>query len=63
MLTHENEIDFFTCKDIRTFYDEFAHSEIIINNPSYKLDGKIFRADTVNVVTSTGKILHSGLFP
>ena len=63
MLTHENEINFFTCRDIRTFYDEFAHSEIIINNPSHKLDGKIFRADTVNVITSTGKILHNGLFP
>ena len=63
MLIHESEIDFFTCKDIRKFYDEFAHSEIIINNPNHKLDGKIFRADTVNVVTGTGKILHSGLFP
>ena len=54
MLIHESEIDFFTYKDIRKFYDEFAHSEIITNNPNHKPDGKNFqiRADRVNVITS-----------
>ena len=63
MLNSREKIDFYTCKDIRAFYDEFAHPEVIADNPRNKLDGKIFRADTVNVTTSTGKILHSGIFP
>ena len=63
MLHSGEKINFYTCKDIRNFYDEFAHSEVIANNYNHKLDGKIFRADTVDVITGAGKILHSGLFP
>ena len=34
-----------------------------MDNPTDELDGKIFRKDTVKVITKTGKILHQGLYP
>ncbi len=49
---------FKTCEDIRNLYDRFAHKEITANNSKYNLDGKIFRNDSVDIVslmTLTGK--------
>lgn len=54
---------FKTCEDIRNLYDRFAHKEIIADNSKYKLDGKIFRSDSVDIISATNKTLHRGMFP
>ena len=63
MLLSQTPVQFYTCRDIRTLYDDFAHKEIVSLNPANKLDGKIFRKSTVDVQSPTGKILHRGLYP
>ena len=62
LLTNE-EIVFNTCKDIRDFYEDFVHKEIIAENPSYELDGKIFRCSSVDIVSPIGKTIHRGVMP
>ncbi len=54
---------FKTCEDIRALYDRFAHKEIVDNNAKYKLDGKIFRRESVDIISATNKTLHRGMFP
>lgn len=62
LLTDE-EIEFKTCQDIRNFYNDFAHQEIVAENPSNELDGKIFRCSSVDIVSATGKTIHRGVMP
>lgn len=62
LLTDE-EIEFKTCQDIRNFYDDFAHQEIVAENPANELDGKIFRCSSVDIVSATGKTIHRGVMP
>ena len=62
-LTGNEKIYFQTCEDLRNFYDEFAHKEVVLDNEKNKLDGKLFRKNLVDVTSDTGKILHRGLFP
>lgn len=50
-------------KDIRAFYDEFAHDDIAADNPKNKLDGTLFRKEAVDVRSASGKIIHRGLVP
>ena len=57
------EIPFYTCKDIRRFYDDFAHEEIKKEKPEHALDGAIFRKDPVDIESESGKIIHRGLSP
>lgn len=56
-------IPFITCQDIRNFYDSFAHDEVSKDTPSNRLDGTIFRKDSVDVTSATGKTIHRGLYP
>ena len=63
LLISGESINFNTCKNIRVFYDEFAHTEVIRDNPADKLDGELFRADAVDVLSSSGKIIHRGIYP
>ena len=63
ILTHDEIINFTSPQDIRSFYDEFTHEDIIADNPKNKLDGKIFRLESVDVRNHSGKILHRGVFP
>ena len=49
--------------DIRALYDEMFLSEIIEENPKDKPDGEIFRKDHVDVVDSTQKVIHHGVYP
>ncbi|MDY2636502.1 MAG: Fic family protein [Phascolarctobacterium sp.] len=62
LLTDE-EIEFKTCQDIRNFYDDFTHQEIIAENSTNELDGKIFRCSSVDIVSATGKTIHRGVMP
>lgn len=62
-LLSNEQIRFDTCKDIRLFYDDFAHKEIAASEPSHKLDGELFRRDSVEITSPSGKVLHSGAYP
>ena len=62
-LVSGEHFDFNTCEDIRKFYDDFAHEEVATDIPSNKLDGKIFRKDSVSVTSATDKIIHQGVYP
>ena len=55
--------DFFCCEDVRKFYDDFAHTDIIANNPKNRLDGLLFRKEAVDVQSPSGKTLHRGITP
>ncbi len=60
----ENEnIDLSTCKDIRDLYDEIVLEEVLNENINNIPDGLYFRKETVEIKTSTGKLLHKGLYP
>ena len=63
IMTDSAQMNFQTCEDIRNFYNEFAHKEITANNPTHELDGKLFRKDSVEITSSSGKILHRGVQP
>lgn len=62
-LLGEEEIKFDTCHDIRNFYDDFAHQEIIRENPQNRLDGSLFRKEPVQIQAAAGKTIHQGLYP
>ncbi len=62
-LSEDATISFETSEDIRRFYDEFAHKEIVAENSSHALDGKVFRKDPVDIESAAGKVIHCGLFP
>ena len=63
ILTDSTPMSFKTCEDIRVFYDEFAHKEVTANDPTHKLDGNLFRRDSVDITSASGKILHRGVQP
>ena len=63
ILEDSSQMNFQTCQDVRTFYDEFAHKEVVLINPTDELDGMLFRRDSVEVTSPTGKILHRGVHP
>ncbi len=52
-----------TPENIRVLYDEFILSEIKKDNPENIPDGTLFRKDSVDVVTASGKTIHRGIFP
>ena len=62
-LTGKTEFHFDTCEDIRSFYDDYAHEEVIAADPRNKLDGALFRKETVDVEAYPGKVIHQGLHP
>ena len=55
--------NFKTCEELRNFYNVFIYEEIATNNPKCKLDGKLFRKDSVDITSATEKILHRGSYP
>jgi len=63
ILTDSAPMSFKTCEDIRAFYDEFIHKEVTANYPTHKLDGDLFRRDSVDITSGSGKILHRGVHP
>ena len=63
ILTDSTPMQFKTCEDIRAFYDEFIHKEVTANDPTHKLDGDLFRRDSVDITSGSGKILHRGIQP
>lgn len=49
-----------TIEDVRTIYDRLVREEIKAEDA---LDGELFRKQPVDVVTTTGKIIHRGVYP
>lgn len=49
-----------TTKDVREIYDNITASEIDEKN---KIEGPLFRKESVNVVTSTNRVIHEGVYP
>ena len=62
-LLSKEKIAFETSHDIRKFYDEFAHEEVIRDDPRNELDGEIFRKDSVDIASPTERTVHQGIFP
>ena len=62
-LLGRTDIEFKTCEDVRAFYDDFAHAEVIAENPDNELDGKLFRKSSVDIDSGTGKTIHQGVMP
>ena len=56
-------LHFHSCEEVRKFYNEFAHDEVIAYNPRNKLDGVLFRKDAADILSASGKILHRGITP
>lgn len=63
LLVSDENIPMKSCQDIRNIYNDIFLDEITTSNPENLPDGKIFRKDIVNVLTSTQKVIHRGLFP
>ncbi len=61
MLIDSKDICLNNCKDIRTLYDEVFLNEVILEDPSNKPDGHIFRKQLVSVHSETDKVIHNGL--
>ena len=57
------DIEFKTCQNLRAFYDDFAHKEVITEYPNNELDGKLFRKYSVDIDSGTGKTIHQGIMP
>lgn len=57
------QMSFYSCVDIRKFYDVFAYEDVLRDNPSNKLDGELFRKEPVDVTSTTGKTIHRGVYP
>lgn len=52
-----------TSEDIRQLYDDFLSDEIANDNIENLPDGKLFRKDSVDVLSGTNKTIHRGLYP
>lgn len=50
-------------QDIRHLYDDFIYDEIKREEPLNLPDGKIFRRDSVDIVSASQKTVHRGLYP
>ncbi|MBR4242193.1 MAG: Fic family protein [Eubacterium sp.] len=57
------QISLESCEDIRKLYDEIVLPEVVEEDKDNAPDGLIFRKEPVNIHTSTGKIIHSGMYP
>lgn len=52
-----------TPEDIREIYNELVLPEIIEDDPNNAPEGKLFRTESVSVLSPTGKSIHTGLYP
>ena len=54
---------FLSCRDVKDFYEDFAHADIIAENPKNQLDGTLFRKEAADIHSPTGKVIHRGITP
>ena len=62
-LMSQEDIPLSTCRDIRDIYDEVFLEEVVEEDPDHRPDGEIFRKDAEHVYGTTGKVLHTGVYP
>ena len=62
-LMHADRIPLQSCQDIRALYDEVFLQEVLDENPANRPDGAVFRKESESVYSSTGKIIHQGVYP
>lgn len=62
-MTNNEFIPLQTCLDIRNLYDEFALQDVLKDDPDNMPDGKYFRTQGVFVRSSSGKDVHTGIYP
>lgn len=62
-LLSAEKISFATCSDVRKFYDDFAHKEVVADNADHELDGALFRKGSVEIEGYIGKTIHKGVSP
>lgn len=62
-LMGSNTIELNTPQDVRNLYDEVILEEVMNENKKNKPDGAVFRAESVEVKSATGKVIHKGLYP
>lgn len=63
LLMETSYIQIKTCKDIRDIYDDLVSEEIREDDSNNLPDGKLFRKDSVSVLSLAQKEIHRGLFP
>ena len=63
MLRKGKTLEFKTCADIRSVYDELVLREVETDDPDNVPDGEIFRKGSVSVSSESQKELHRGLYP
>lgn len=62
-LVQREKLNFNSCEDIRSLYDDIFYEEIKENDPENLPDGKIFRKSAVEVHSASQKVIHKGLYP
>ena len=62
-LLNKEELEINNSSDIRKIYDEMLINEIEAEDKKNIPDGRVFRKDTVNVYSTSGNVIHEGLFP
>ncbi len=62
LLTSEVPLELISCEQVRELYDEIVLPEIK-ESEGYAPDGGIFRKEGVDVLSKSGKVIHSGSFP
>ncbi len=63
MLSYGQEFTLKSCQDIRKLYDEFVLAEVKADNPDNAPDGDIFRKEIVEIISSSQKVIHKGMYP
>lgn len=62
-LLNREKYEFKSCADIRKIYNDLLYEEMKEENPDDLPDGEFFRKSSVDVRTSTDKIVHTGIHP
>lgn len=63
LLNKKESFSFDDATELRSFYDDFVAEEVTNEDPGNTLDGKILRADMVDVKSPGGKVIHQGAYP
>lgn len=58
-----DDISINTCEDIRNLYNDFLLKEVERADPRNVPDGLLFRQESVDILSETGKSLHRGVLP
>lgn len=52
-----------SCRDIRLLYNDVLYDEIKNDNPENLPDGELFRKGSVDILSSTNRTIHRGIYP